>query len=317
MNLAARLCGEARPGEILASEGVIHLARTIEGISYMERGPIHLKGLADSINVVTISAVELDAAEAMRDVVPTRERRVSRGQLQFRTLGPVAVEAGTTSLPIGGPKQRAVLAHLVIHANELVPTETLIDETWGEAPPENARNIVQIPISHLRKALGHDRIDGHPPGYRLRLDPSELDAARFDSLLREAKKARPIDPNVAVRTLDDALLLWRGPALADLSELPSLQPEAARLDERRVEAQEERIDGLLAAGSSTMALGDAESLLAKHPWRERVWGQLMLALYREGRQADALNAYHRAREIFADELGIDPSPELARLHERC
>ncbi len=148
LNLAARLCGEARPGEILASEGVIHLARTIEGISYMERGPIHLKGLADSINVVTISAVELDAAEAMRDVVPTRERRVSRGQLQFRILGPVAVEAGTTSLPIGGPKQRAVLAHLVIHANELVPTETLIDETWGEAPPENARNIVQI-TSHI------------------------------------------------------------------------------------------------------------------------------------------------------------------------
>ena len=114
--------------------------------------------------------------------------------MQFRVLGPLEVDAGSGPIPLGGPKQRAVLAHLLIRANQLVPAETLIDEIWGEEPPEKARNIIQTYVSHLRKALGHDRIQSHAPGYRLRLDPSELDAARFDALMRDAKKALPVDP---------------------------------------------------------------------------------------------------------------------------
>ena len=159
------------------------------------------------------------------------------GRLQFRVLGPLEVDAGGGPIPLGGPKQRAVLAHLLIRANELVPAETLVDEVWGDEPPEKARNIIQTYVSHLRKALGHDRIQSHAPGYRLRLDSSELDATRFDALVRDAKKALPIDPNIAVGTLDDALALWRGPALADLADQPSLLAEAARLDELRLEAQ--------------------------------------------------------------------------------
>ena len=150
---------------------------------------------------------------------------------------------GATPIPLGGPKQRAVLAHLVLRANQLVPAETLVDEIWGEEPPEKARNIIQTYVSHLRKALGHDRIQSHGPGYRLRLDPSELDAARFDALMRDAKKALPVDPNVAVATLEDALALWRGPALADLADQSSLLAEAARLDELRLEAQEDQDRG--------------------------------------------------------------------------
>jgi WD40 repeat protein/DNA-binding SARP family transcriptional activator len=236
--------------------------------------------------------------------------------MEFRVLGPLEVDAGAGPIPLGGPKQRAVLAHLLLRANQLVPAETLVDEIWGEEPPEQARNIIQTYVSHLRKALGRDRIESQAPGYRLRLESSELDATRFDELMRDAKKALPVDPNIAVRAIDDALALWRGPALADLADQPSLLAETARLDELRLEAQEDRVEGLLASGAQARVIGELEALLARHPWRERLWGLLMLALYREGRQAEALNAFQRAREILADELGIDPSPDLTRLHER-
>jgi DNA-binding SARP family transcriptional activator len=113
----------------------------------------------------------------------------------FRVLGPLEVDAGSGPIPLGGPKQRAVLAHLVLRANQLVPAETLIDEIWGEEPPEKARNVIQTYVSHLRKAVGGDRIQTHGSGYRLRLDRSELDAARFDTLIRDAKKTLPVDPN--------------------------------------------------------------------------------------------------------------------------
>jgi DNA-binding SARP family transcriptional activator len=234
----------------------------------------------------------------------------------FRILGPLEVDVGGDTVPLGGPKQRAVLAHLVLRANQLVPAETLIDQIWPDEPPEKARNVIQTYVSHLRKALGHDRIESHGPGYRLRLDPSEFDAARFDALMRDAKKSLPVDPNVAVATIEDALALWRGPALADVADQSSLLAEAARLDELRFEAQETRIEGLLAAGVQAQTIAELEALIALHPWRESLWGLLMLAFYREGRQAEALRSYQRVREILADELGIDPSPELARLHQR-
>jgi DNA-binding SARP family transcriptional activator len=234
----------------------------------------------------------------------------------FRILGPLEVDVGGDTIPLGGPKQRAVLAHLVVHANQVMPAETLIDQVWPEEPPEKARNVIQTYVSHLRKALGHDRIESHGLGYRLRLDPSELDAARFDALMRDAKKSLPVDPTVAVATLEDALSLWRGPALADLADQSSLLAEAARLDELRLEAQETRMEGLLAAGLQAQTIGELEALIARHPWRESLWGLLMLAFYREGRQAEALRTYQRVREILADELGLDPSPELVRLHQR-
>ena len=317
LNLAARLCGEAGPGEILGSQSLVHLARTVEGVRYLDRGELHLKGLSDPVRVLAIASEESDVAEQIRALLPTRPARPVYGRrMQFRVLGPLEVDAGGGPIPLGGPKQRAVLAHLLFRANQLVPADTLVDEIWGEEPPEQARNIIQTYVSHLRKALGRDRIQSHAPGYRLRLDHSELDATRFDELMRDARKTLPVDPNIAVGTLDDALALWRGPALADLVDQPSLLAEAARLDDLRLEAQEVRIEGLLAGGAQARAIGELEALLARHPWRERLWGLLMLGLYREGRQAEALNAFQRAREILADELGIDPSPELLRLHER-
>ena len=240
-----------------------------------------------------------------------------RRRMEFRVLGSMEViENSRGPIPIGGPKQRAVLAHLLLRANHLVPTDVLIDEVWGEEPPETVRNALQTYASHLRKALGPERLEGSRVGYILRADPAELDAVRFQSLLRDARRLLPIDAKAAVGTFDHALDLWRGPAFADLGAEPSLRSEAARLDDLRLAALEERIDAQLTLGEPGEVIGELEGLTARHPLRERFWEQLMLALYRSGRQGEALAAYQRAREILADELGIDPSPELRRVHER-
>jgi DNA-binding SARP family transcriptional activator len=229
--------------------------------------------------------------------------------MQFRVLGPLEVDAGGGAIPLGGPKQRAVLAHLLLRANQLVPAETLVDKIWGEEPPEQARNIIQTYVSHLRKALGRDRIQSHAPGYLLTLDLSGAGRHRGSTSSWGRQEGPPMDPTIAVATLDDALALWRGPALADLVDQPSLLAEAARLEELRLEAQEIRIEGLLAHGAQAQAIGGLEALVAQHPWRENLWGLLVLAYYREGRQADALSSA-AAREILADELGIDPPGAL-------
>lgn len=232
-------------------------------------------------------------------------------------LGSVeVVQNGNGSIQLGGPKQRAVLAHLLLRANHLVPTEVLIDEVWGETPPETARNAVQSYASHLRKALGPDRLEGSRAGYRLRAEPTEIDATRFQSLLRDARRLLPIDARAAVGAFEHALELWRGPAFADLAAERSLQGEAARLDDLRLGALEDRIDAQLTIGQHAEAIGELEHLTTRYPLRERFWEQLMLALYRSGRQGEALSVYQRVRQILADELGVDPSPELRRLHER-
>ncbi|HWL90153.1 MAG TPA: BTAD domain-containing putative transcriptional regulator, partial [Actinomycetota bacterium] len=317
LNTAARLCSVAAPGEILGSQSLVHLARMVDGVAYEDRGALRLKGLADPVHVSAIVSAHLDVPAQMRSLGVVRPaQRTHRGAMQFRVLGPIEVEAGSGPIPLGGPKQRAVLAHLLLRPNQVVPSGALIDELWGDEPPETARNTLQTYMSHLRKALGEGRLVWRSPGYVLSVDASELDSSRFDDLLREAKKALALDPSVGVSLLDDALALWRGPAFADVADESSLLAEASKLDDLRLAAQEERIEGLLGSGQTGRAVGEAEALLARHPLRERPWGQLLLALYREGRQADALAAFQRAREILADELGIDPSPELVRLHER-
>ncbi|MCI0633149.1 MAG: protein kinase [Actinobacteria bacterium] len=249
--------------------------------------------------------------------IPFREREGYRRPVEFRVLGAVeVVQDGDGAVSLGGPKQRAILAHLLLRANNLVPAEVLIDEVWGEEPPETVRNSLQTHASHLRKALGPGRLEGSRAGYVLRADPSEVDAHRFQSLLRDARRLLPIDPKAAVAAFDDALSLWRGPAFGDLAGEPSIGAEASRLDELRLGAIEDRIEALLTLGEHGQVIGELETLTARHPLRERSWGQLMLALYRAGRQAEALAAFQRARDVLAEELGIDPSPELRKIHER-
>jgi WD40 repeat protein/DNA-binding SARP family transcriptional activator len=259
----------------------------------------------------------VNARDAVNLGIPFDPGEGYRRPVEFRLLGSVeVVEQGNGAISLGGPRQRAVLAHLLLRANNLVPTEVLIDEVWGDEPPEAARNALQSYASHLRKAIGPGRLEGSRAGYVLRADPSEVDTARFQSLLRDAQRLMPIDPKAAVAAFDTALSLWRGRAFGDLAPEPSLRAEAARLDELRLGAMEDRIEALLTIGVHDQVIGELEGLTARYPLRERLWGQLILALYRAGRQAEALGAYQRAREILADELGIDPSPELRKLHER-
>ena len=247
--------------------------------------------------------------------IPNEKAGRYRAGVRFRVLGPLEASSGDGPIALGGPKQRVVLAHLLLRANLLVPSERLIDAMWGEEPPETARGTLQAYVSRLRTALGADRIEGRAPGYIFRIDPDELDATRFESLLHDARGASS-EPKLVLDLLGEALGLWRGPALADLAAEPSLQGEIALLEELHLAATEERISARLDLGQHAEVVAELEAATIAHPLRERLWSQLVLALYRTGRQADALAAFDRARELLAHELGIDPSRELQELHQQ-
>jgi DNA-binding SARP family transcriptional activator len=203
--------------------------------------------------------------------------------MKFRLLGPLEVAEQDRLYALGGRKQRSLLAVLLLQANEVVSTERLIDELWGESPPSTVGKSVQVYVSRLRKQLGGDRLITRAPGYLLRVDPSELDVACFERLLAEARR---LDPEPAAERLRKALDLWRGPALADLSYEPFAQSSIARLGELRLVALEQRIEAELAIGRHAELAGELDALVAQHPLRERLRGHLMLALYRSGRQAE-------------------------------
>jgi DNA-binding SARP family transcriptional activator len=232
--------------------------------------------------------------------------------MEFRVLGPLEVADHGSSVALGGGKQRALLAVLLLHANEVVGTDRLIDELWGQAPPLTVTKSVHVYVSRLRRELGEDRVVTRPPGYLLRLEPRELDLKRFEALLAEARNGDG-DATTTARTLREALALWRGPPLADLAYEPFAQIEIARLEELRWAALEARIDADLACGRHAELVGELQALIAAHPLRERLHCQLMLALYRSARQADALEAYRNARGLLSDELGLEPGEELKRL----
>jgi DNA-binding SARP family transcriptional activator len=233
-------------------------------------------------------------------------------RLEFRLLGPLEVIDGDRPLPLGAGQQRTLFAMLLLHANEVVSTDRLIDALWGATPAPTAAKTVQVYVSRLRKELGDGRVLTRAPGYALQLDRSELDLARFEQLVGEAQRS---EPERAADTLRTALALWRGPALADLTYESFAQPEIARLEELRWAALEQRIDADLAVGRHAELIGELGALIAEHPLRERLRGQLMLALYRSGRQAEALSAYRQAQRELADQLGLDPSEELKRLEQ--
>jgi DNA-binding SARP family transcriptional activator/ABC-type branched-subunit amino acid transport system substrate-binding protein/DNA-binding beta-propeller fold protein YncE len=232
--------------------------------------------------------------------------------MEFRLLGPLEVLERDRPLPLGRGRQRALFALLLIHANEVVSTDRLIDELWGDAPPRTALKSVQVYVSHLRKGLGDGRLVTQPPGYVLRADPSEVDVGRFERLVADADG---VDPQVAADGLRRALELWHGPALADMAYEPFAQAEIARLEELRAAATEKRIDADLACGRHAELIGELESLVAQHPFWERLRSQLMLALYRSGRQADALAAYRKARSELSEGLGLEPGEELRALEQ--
>jgi YVTN family beta-propeller protein len=237
--------------------------------------------------------------------------------MEFRILGPLEVRDGVRSLPLAGAKQRALLALLLIHANHVLSRDRLIDELWGEEPPETAVQSLQVYVSRLRKLLPSETLLTRPPGYLLEIEPDELDLRRFEGLLGQGREALAAgDAERAARVLHDALALWRGPALAEFAFEPFAQAEIGRLEDLRLAAVEERIEADLALGRHADLIGELEALIAENPHRERLRGQLMLALYRSERQAEALEAYQDARRALVDELGIEPSANLQTLEKQ-
>src|SRR5919201_2194712 len=230
----------------------------------------------------------------------------------FRVLGPLEVSDETGPLLLGGQKQRAVLALLLIEAPRPVSTDRLIDALWGEQPPRTAATSLQNFISQLRKSLGPEVLVTKPPGYALEIGAEQVDLARFRSLTATARGES--DPSRRAEMFRQALELWRGPPFADVEFEAFAQPEIARLEEERLAALEERIDADLEAGRHAELVGELEALVERHPVRERLRAHLMLALYRSGRQAEALDAYQHARRTLVEQLGIEPGRDLQQLH---
>jgi YVTN family beta-propeller protein len=237
-------------------------------------------------------------------------------RVEFAVLGRLEVRIDGEAAPLGGPKQRALLALLLLNANEVVSRDRLVDALWGERAPASAQRSLDSYVSRLRTLLGADRIERRPPGYLIQVAPGELDLERFEGLLEDGRAAAAAgDATTASERLREALSLWRGSALGDLLNEPFAGSEAERLGERRLLALEARIDADLALGDGPDLVPELEGLVADNPFRERLLGQLMLALYRAGRQADALAAYQGFRQRLAEELGLEPGPHLRELEQ--
>jgi predicted ATPase/DNA-binding SARP family transcriptional activator len=242
--------------------------------------------------------------------------------MEFRILGPLEVWEASRPIPLGGAKQRALLAILVLEANRVVSTDRLIELLWGNEPPETVGNTLQVCVSQLRKILEptHQRgtpyavLVSQPPGYAVHATSDQIDYLRFQLLVSEAReRGIKADPKAAADLLRQALGLWRGPPLADFATERFALAEAKRLDEMRLGAVEDRIEADLALGRHVQLVGELEALVSEHPLRERLRAQLMLALYRAGRQAEASEVFHKTRAVLVDELGMEPGAELQKL----
>ena len=241
--------------------------------------------------------------------------------MDFRILGPLEVDDRGRRLPLRGPRQRALLASLLLRAGEIVPEDRLLDEVWRGEPPPSGGAALRVRISQLRKALAATgsppALTSRPPGYVLEVDAGQVDALRFERLLGEGRRLLADgDPTAAAATLREALELWRGPALAEFADDPFAAAESARLEELRIQAVEERVKAELLLGRHRELAAELEGLVAEHPFRERLRGQLMLALYRSGRQAEALAAYRDVRSVYVEELGIEPTRRLQDMEQR-
>ena len=233
------------------------------------------------------------------------------GRPLFSILGPLEVSVNGTPLALSGQRQRRLLTALLLQPNRAVPVDQLVDSVWGAEAPPTARTALQVHVSQLRKAIGAEAIATYPGGYALRLEPDQVDVARFEQLLAAARKADR--PEHRAELLREALGLVRGSPLGDLADEAFARPEALRLEELRIAALEERIEADLAAGPRAELIAELESLVAAHPWRERPRALLMQALYLSGRQADALGVYRDARRTLVESLGVEPGQELRDL----
>src|SRR4051794_19680525 len=236
--------------------------------------------------------------------------------MDFRLLGPLEIHTADGPVTVAAGKQRALLALLLLNANRSVSRDRIVDALWGEGAPASSSKMVQILVSQVRKSLPEPRVATRPPGYVLEVADGELDLQQFDRAAAGGRDALDRnEPERARELLGEALALWRGPALADVAE-PFARHEATRLEELRLAALERRVDADLALGHHGDVVAELEALTGEHPHRERLRAQQMLALYRSGRQAEALAVFGNFRRLLADELALEPSPTLRELERQ-
>src|SRR5215218_8161274 len=241
------------------------------------------------------------------------------GSMKFRILGPLEASEAGREVAIGSGKQRVVLTLLLLHPNEVLSKDRLIDVLWGESPPPTAAKMLHNYVSQLRRSLGGDgaaALETRGNGYLLRLDRGERDLDRFEELLSRGRALGADDPKAAADLLREALALWRGPPLADFTYEDFAREEISRLEELRLNALEERIEADLALGRQADLVAELRRLVGEHPLRERLRAQLMLVLYRSGRQAEALEVYQDARRALLEERGLEPGAALRELEAR-
>ncbi|MDQ0933209.1 AfsR/SARP family transcriptional regulator [Streptomyces turgidiscabies] len=244
-------------------------------------------------------------------------------RLELRVLGPLEAAVHGRPVALGGPQPQGVLAQLAAVPGRTVGVWALVDELWGARPPKGAHRTVRTYVSRLRAALRHTGgadaaavLVTRPPGYQLRMDPSAVDAVRFERLVASGQQMLATRPWQAFELLSTALGLWRGDAFAEFRHLPAIAARSTQLEQLRLSATETRIEAALVLGLDAQAAVELEGLVLAHPTRELLWGQLMIAFYRLGRQADALAAFRTARALLMDEHGVEPSPALAGVHRR-
>lgn len=240
--------------------------------------------------------------------------------MRFSVLGSIEVTSDTEPLELGGVKQRAILGYLVLHANKVVATSHLLQAMWDGTPPPTARKMIQNAVSGIRRVLSGQSaaaLRTHPPGYQLHVDPESVDLHRFRVLAKDGRAAiADGEPELGAERLRAALSLWRGRALADLVEAGFRWSELTAVEDERLSALEDRLDAELVCGRHREITPELEVLTATEPLRERLCQQFMLALYRSGRQADALRVYRRTREALVDSLGLEPGRDLQELQQR-
>jgi len=329
VNLASRLCDEAVSGEILIGQRAF--AAVKDSVDVVSRGVLTLRGIENpqpAWKVVgTRAAIDEDLPAVMSPAEPPPLRAEPEPiatdrdlALDFRLLGPIEVTINGVELPLRASKVRQLLSLLVLHRDEVTSVDRLADELWEGNPPESATAALRVHISRLRKLLSTAGQEGllvtRPTGYQLDVDESAIDIVRFEAAATAGREALAAgNTELAASTLRAALKMWRGAAYADIAGSPHVVAEALRLDESRLQSVEDCMDAELGCGRQRRILGELEALVTAHPLRERLWAQRMTALYRSGRQPEALEAFQMLRRHLADELGLDPSPEIRELHE--
>ena len=303
LNMAARLCARAEPGEILITPELAHLVGVVTGVAFEDKGPVHLKGFSRPVHMHAVVPATANGAGG------------SAGALEIRTLGAFAVSRDGQRVELAGRRDRLILAHLLLAANRVVSIDSLTAQIWRADPPKAARSTVRRHVETLRSLLGSERIEGAGSGFALRVETDEVDLLRFEQLLRRGHRASATDPAQAASTFEQALELWRGPPFGELADDAGLHGDAARLDELRLAAIESLMQARLALGEHAQVVAELQRLVDAHPLRQRLWADLMLALYRSGRSVEAHETFERATAAAGGPAG-GPSLQLRELDRR-